>query len=310
MASEGDEPGKIMENLTAYGLTKMEFLDSSGNDLEAIEAFDRLFTSEFSKSGPVATQTREFALTKMKTALEHAIATGKITRAQNESAFEPHVAMYVNALMSMTDSVIDQQNYVRQFYHEMNKAHLYRAIGHSKTGLKILSGLETCGLDSTEQQQLNHWKSVFKMDLVMEIKGSEVLDTLIRIDTTSYIVPKPTRLSNYFSGTRINSLYDITYSDCENGRSAQAVKKQAEFALYPNPAQDQVTILLNHSSAAGGNSELIFHNAEGKLMLKTHFKETENTHKTVTISDWKPGIYVYKYTTQDGKLFTGKLIVN
>jgi len=246
----------------------------------------------------------------MKTAVENAFATGKITRQDNANGFEPHVAMYVNALMYMSDSVIDASNYVQQYYHEMDKAHLFRIAGHSEISQNILSGLENCGLDSTEQQHLNHWKAIFERDLITEELGTEMLDTMIVIDTVNYTVPQPLELNAYSFGAKINGLYDIAYPNCDYYNSKMLrTEIKPEFALYPNPATDVVYIALNHVSESGGTSTLTFQNAEGKLIHRTAFRETEGTEKTIDVSDWKPGVYIYKYTIQNGKVFTGKLIV-
>lgn len=300
-----------LDDAVLYGMNVMELNDSLGDDLEAIETFDAVFSSELSKSDSVSRYWLDFTLHHMKSAVENAFSTGKLTRAGNANAFNKYVGKYAKALMYMTDSIIDEYNYTAQYYHEMNKAHLYRLIGHPDLGMNILTALENCGLDSAEQQHLNYWKTQFAVDLVAEEIGQAILDTVIIIDTTGYLPALPLQLNEYYFGARINTLFDIEYPNCGYYTTDKMLKEEStpEFALFPNPADDIVNIVLNHSMAAGTSSTLVFQATDGKVVYNTSFTETENSVRTINVSAWKTGVYLYKYTIASGKTYMGKLVV-
>lgn len=300
-----------LDSAVVHAINLMELNNSLGNDLEAVEIFNDVFNSGLSKTDTIAGYWLDFSLNHMKSAIENAFATGRLTTEGNISSLDNHVAMYVNALMYMTDSIIDEYNYVPQFYHEMNKAHLFRLIGHSDIGLNILTGLESCGLDSAEQQHLNYWKTEFAKDLVIDAIGLDAIDTTIVIDTANYNLPLPLVLNEYYFGARINSLYDIAFPNCNFYTPDKILNEisKPEFAIYPNPADDIVNIVLNHTMTSGSSSTLVFQALDGKEVYRVSFTDTENTTKTVNLSGFKTGVYLYKYTTTDGKTYTGKLVV-
>lgn len=300
-----------LDSAVIYAMKLMELNDSLGNDLEAVEVFNDIFNNGLSKTDTIAGYWLDFSSHHMKSAIENAFATGRLTKEANTLSFDNYVAMYVNALMYMTDTIIDEYNYMSQFYNEMNKAHVFRLIGHSDIGLNVLTGLESCGLDSAEQHYLNYWKTEYAKDLVIDEIGLEAIDTIIVIDTAIYKLPLSLDLNEYFFGARITSLYDITYPNCSfytPGKMLNEVSKPG-FALYPNPADEIVNIVLNHPMTSGSSSTLVFQALDGKVVYSTSFTETENTTKTVNVSAFKTGVYLYKYTIAGGKTYMGKLVV-
>lgn len=300
-----------LDDAVLYAVGLMELNDSLGNDLEAIEIFGDVFSSGLIKSDSTSRYWLDFSLHHMKSAVENAFSTGKLGKENNVAGFSKHVSKYVHALMYMSDSIIDAYNYVQQFYNEMNKAHLFRLIGHSDIGLNILTGLEACGLDSAEQLYLNYWKTEYAKDLVIAEIGMDAIDTTIVIDTANYNLPVPLVLNEYYFGAQINSLYDIIYPNCEYYTPNKMMKEESkpEFALFPNPADDMVNIVLNHSMTAGNTSTLVFQATDGRVVFKATYTETENSMKTISVSAWKTGFYLYKYTIASGKTYTGKLVV-
>lgn len=300
-----------LDSAIINAMRKMELFDSLANDLEAVEIFNDVFTSGLSKTDSIAGYWLRFSLHHMKSALENAFSNGKISRENNTTKFEEHVTMYSNALMYMTDTIIDESNYISQFYHEMNKAHLFRLIGHSEIGLNIMDGIENCGLDSSEQQYLNYWKTEYTKVLIFDEIGVNALDSNIIIDTANYNLPIPLVFNQYYFGAQINGLFDIAYPNCEYYTPDKMLKEfnKPEFAIFPNPADELVNIILNQSMSNGTTSKLVFQSTDGKIVLATTYNETENALKTINVSSWNPGIYLYKYTIANGKTFMGKLVV-
>lgn len=289
-----------MERMTAY--------DSSGNDLEAVERFNEVYTSDVDVSDALTRSYLWFAFDQMKSSLENAFAHGQITRVQNNTAFEPHVAMYVNALMRLSDGEITAANYETQFYHEIDKAHVFRVIGHSGIGLNILTELEACGLDSAEQAELNHWKTVFTEDLLLEQIGVQALDTTIVIDTTGYLQPALT-VNGFSFGAVINDLNDITYPNC--GFFQARDKKWAlndELTAFPNPAAGEVTIQWNGRFAEGDGTLTILQ-ADGRAVFSKTIATSEAMALKVNVSNWNAGMYLLRFVKPNGKTATVQLIV-
>jgi|GEM_PF-2153932 len=296
-----------LDDAIAYGMQRMTAYDSLGNDLEAVEHFNEIYTNELDLSDSLTNYLAWFTLGQMKSSLENAVGYGHITAADNAAEFEEHVAMYVHALMVLSDSVITEDNALVQFYHEIDKAHLFRVIGHSQTGLNILTELEYCGLDSVQQSQLNYWKTEFAKDLVIDVIGQLALDSVIVIDTADYIQPVPLMVSAYSFGARINGLNDISYPNCHfYGRSAKKVNKQG-FALYPNPAAEEVFIGLKPVKVPGACAIVIVQ-SDGRIVYAQSVASTEKTVR-IDVSGWQPGAYTVKCTNPDGQVDTGKLIV-
>jgi len=289
-----------MELMTSY--------DSLGNDLQSLERFNEVFASDVNPKDSLTRNYLWFAFDHMKTTLENAFTDDQITKAQNKCEFEPHVAMYANALRLMTDSVINDENYKTQFYHEIDKAHLFRVIGQPQIGLNILQELEFCGIDSVEQAQLNDWKTLFSEDIIVRQIGIDAIDSTIVIDTTSYIVPE-LNVNQYSFGAVINSLNDIQYPNCDFFHSKELIQKRnaKQLNLYPNPATESVTVSV--ISDVDGLGLLSFETADGRKVHSKGVDIINNVEYNVNISNWNPGIYLVTLTYADGKQLTKRLVV-
>ncbi len=75
------------------------------------------------------------------------------------------------------------------------------------------------------------------------------------------------------------------------------------FNIYPNPAQNQITINTN-------NTEIMFvtiYDLTGKVMLKNAY--TGKNNATINIDSFLPGVYVVKINCKNGALYTNKINV-
>lgn len=296
-----------LDDAIVAGMEKMTSYDSLGNDLEAVERFNEVFTSDVDLSDSLTNQLLWFTISHMKSSLENAVAHGQITIGQNTTAFETHVAMYTDALMQLSAQEIDEYNYVSQFYHEIDKAHLLRVIGHSDKGLNILNGLEACGLDSAQQAHLNYWKQEFEKDLVIEEIGFTAIDSVIVIDTSAYLDPALV-INAYSFGAVINNLNDIQYPNCSFFEHRDKKIGFGSMQVFPNPATDEVRISLNHPMMEG---EGIFQiqQADGRAVLTKKIDTNEATGITLSVADWNPGVYQIKYRSPNGVVSTAQLVV-
>lgn len=296
-----------LDDAIVAGMEKMTSYDSLGNDLEAVERFNEVFTSDVDLSDSLTNQLLWFTISHMKSSLENAVAHGQITIGQNTTAFETHVAMYTDALMQLSAQEIDEYNYVSQFYHEIDKAHLLRVIGHSDKGLNILNGLEACGLDSAEQAHLNYWKQEFEKDLVIEEIGFTAIDSVIVIDTSAYLDPALV-VNAYSFGAVINNLNDIQYPNCSFFEHRDKKIGFGSMQVFPNPARDEVRISLNHPMMEG-EGILQIQQADGRTVLTKKIDTNEATGITLSVADWNPGVYQIKYRSPNGVVSTAQLVV-
>jgi hypothetical protein len=289
-----------MELMTSYDSV-------NGNDLQALARFNEVFAGDVNPYDSLTRNYLWYTFDHMKTTLENAYAHGQLQVNTNATDFEPEVAMFVNALMLMTDSVIDEENYLTQFYHEIDKAHLFRVIGRSDVGLNILTELESCGLDSAEQAHLNHWKTVFSEDLVIEQIGLNALDTTIVIDTTGYISPSVS-VNAFRFGAQINTLNDILYPNCNYFNTREDKLGMNSMNLYPNPATSEVTIKFNHPLMVGEGT-LVIQQADGRIVYTKTIDSNESVGLTIRVADWNAGVYQVRYQSPEGVVSTAQLIV-
>jgi hypothetical protein len=289
------------------GMEKMTSYDSLGNDLEAVERFNEIYTSDIDLTDSLTYELVWFTLEQMKSSLENAIARGQIAVVENTSGFESHVSMYANALMKLSASEIDESNYLNQFYHEIDKAHLMRVIGHSDIGFNILTELEACGLDSAQQAHLNYWKQEFEKDLVIEEIGFTAIDSVIVIDTSAYLDPALV-VNAYSFGAVINNLNDIQYPNCSFFEHRDKKIGFGSMQVFPNPATDEVRISLNHPMMEG-EGILQIQQADGRTVLTKKIDTNEATGITLSVADWNPGVYQIKYRSPNGVVSTAQLVV-
>ena len=81
--------------------------------------------------------------------------------------------------------------------------------------------------------------------------------------------------------------------------------KQAEaqdYIIYPNPAEQTVTIKSNDGSIA---DEVVFYNLQGNKVLQN---TPEQSSTTIDLGDLKSGVYIIRITS-DERLFNKKILV-
>ena len=79
-----------------------------------------------------------------------------------------------------------------------------------------------------------------------------------------------------------------------------------QFKAFPNPAYDQVTVLLTGQFE---NATLTLSDVTGKLIFE---QELENNHPLyhLNLTDYRAGVYLLTVRLEDGTVRTEKLIVN
>jgi len=92
-------------------------------------------------------------------------------------------------------------------------------------------------------------------------------------------------------------LYPINPQDeCDYTVGIETEIASSEFSIYPNPAQDQLTIELN----VAGNKTVEITNMNGQVIEKLNFSETSNQ---VSISALPAGVYFVKFQNGSAKRF-------
>jgi hypothetical protein len=306
--SEIEQDSIRLDDAIVAAMQKMTSYDSLGNDLDALERYGEIYNSDVDAADSLTRNYLWFAFDHMKSTLEQAFTQNQITYTANESNFEEHVALFVDALRMMTDSVITSENYLTQFYHEIDKAHLFRVIGQTQIGLNILNELEYCGIDSTEQAELNHWKNVFSEDLVVEQIGNAALDSVIEIDTTGYILPD-LQVNQFSFGAIINDLNNISYPNCDyyNTREKDILASQS-LQLYPNPANSDVMISLSRD-VAKGMGELVIYQTDGRKVFTGNIDTNDTMLFSIKVSNWNKGVYSVKFIDSKGIVYHKQLVV-
>jgi len=83
------------------------------------------------------------------------------------------------------------------------------------------------------------------------------------------------------------------------------LNKQVEgqdYIIYPNPAEQTVTIKSNNGSIA---DEVVFYNLQGNKVLQT---TPEQSITTIDLGGLKSGVYIIRITSE-GRMFNKKILV-
>ena len=92
-------------------------------------------------------------------------------------------------------------------------------------------------------------------------------------------------------------LYPVDPQDeCDYTVGIETEIASSEFSIYPNPAEDVLTIELN----AIGNKTVEITNMNGQVVEKLNFSETKNQ---VSISNFQAGVYFVKIHNGSAKRF-------
>lgn len=288
----------------------MENYNPDGNDLQAISDFNEIFKNDLDITSFTNSFFLKYSLDLMKNAIENAVINGKITEYVVKNTYETNIKYYVNALMKMTNDVIDSNNCRDQFYNEINKAHLFRMMGMTHKGNSILNELEKCGLDSLEQSNLNYWKKVYEKDSIEYQIGINVLDSVIVIDTSNYITPEDIVINQFRFGSDISNINEILYPNCSYYKKSklEILTTANQVFAYPNPSNN--TIVFKVSGLVKKlNANITIFGIDGKILFQNNSPSTLDELGNINVSEWNNGLYTYKITFSNGELANGNFVV-
>lgn len=127
-------------------------------------------------------------------------------------------------------------------------------------------------------------------------------------------LPKSISLSKYASDNNVmiklvavsnggNSIFVDNINIGEYALSTQSIKSNMAFTMYPNPAQNAVTI---NPSIEGGNYKVSVQEITGRLLLQQNLSRAD---RTLNVSDLPNGAYIITVSS-NGVRWSQKLIIN
>jgi hypothetical protein len=303
-----------LDSALNYALGKTELWDSTSNDLLAIALFHNILTTQFTQQqlqDSLVMHILDFTFQEMKRTVEHSITNSLNTPAQNESAFNSSIQLYVDVLNILTqEDTITNSNYVRCFNLELDKAHLFRMLGNTLMALDIIKNIDLCPLDSLEQVIINEWKFLFEEELNRKEKGWLGYGTqIIFTDVSNYDVPNPTQISNSYFGSIINSPSSVTFRSCNVGNMTPEngmLNDSTIFRIYPNPSQGYFSVDYGINEEQVG--ELIIFNLEGREIERFKLNSSSNS-MSFEIKNLATGMYVYRFIINDLTKDHGKIVI-
>jgi len=294
-----------MEDAVESTIALSERADSTQNDLEACALFEEILTYDFKTINKQTRWLIEYTYEYMKHTVQHTFSTGKICQADNSSTFHPALDQYVDVINFLSSPSITDGNYVKQFYLEMDKAHVFHLVGNTVLGLDVLYNMELCGVDSIEQAHLNHWKFEYEQFFAKQAFGldAEGLDTNW-VDTSSYILPIPQDYGQF--GSTITGRNSVDFNDCSGPKTKLDDEDSQSFVLYPNPSDGQLTIV--YDLPEGSIGEVQVHGIDGKLVYRYSCFEGHIVD-VIDISSVESGIYTYSYLIDGVVSGNGKVVI-
>ncbi|MFT5821645.1 MAG: hypothetical protein ACI8ZM_002899 [Crocinitomix sp.] len=325
----GEGAGDYMPDITLTGEVNPMRLDTAiavataatalwnplGSDLTAITLFHDILMHSYTPQ-ELADKRIQYLLNEayngMKFTIGHAIADSVILESHNGSGFSAPIQKYVDVLNTLTnEDTISKAQYFKRFNLEMDKAHLFRMVGHTDMGLNILKNTNFCILDSSEQAVLNKLMFVFEEDMAKEQFGSAAygLDTVFT-DISGYHEPTASQATEFYFGSVINSLTSITYRTCTGTKSPESITEDDdafEFALYPNPSNGMMTISYNVPTE--GENRITIYTMDGKEVFTSLLKSGRYSEQ-IDISHVQSGIYLYKISLNNLPAEVGRISIS
>jgi len=83
---------------------------------------------------------------------------------------------------------------------------------------------------------------------------------------------------------------------------------QTGFVVYPNPVKNDL-FFVSLSGIEEAKVQISLHDLLGRNMLKTEYMTNSNNRIQISTTHLKPGVYMLNISTQSGKSFTQKLII-
>lgn len=85
----------------------------------------------------------------------------------------------------------------------------------------------------------------------------------------------------------------------------KSIDKDSKVKAYPNPVQEKVTIeFINHSQSNSGKVEIM--DLSGRVVLLSTYSDKKFKFE-LDVKSLENGIYLYKVSTSDGQIFSGKI---
>lgn len=98
----------------------------------------------------------------------------------------------------------------------------------------------------------------------------------------------------------------IGKKDITNAEVVEEINKEFDFNLYPNPAEDKLTLTMN--SGLEQSIELKLTDINGKTLIQTKLEENRNRH-ILNTSSLNSGVYFVTLKGDDQTAVTRKLII-
>jgi hypothetical protein len=302
-----------LDSAIAFATESTTLWDPLASDLSAITTFHEILTYNYSASELADKRVRYLlneAYHGMKFTIGHAIADSVILESDNQGSFSAPIQKYVEVLNMLThEDTITSDVYFSRFNLEMDKAHLFRMIGHTDKGLDILQNTNLCVLDSMEQLVLNQWMFVFEEEMAKQIIGPTAygVDT-VYTDISGYYTPTGSQATEYYFGSVINSVSSVTYRTCVGSKTPETIEEigNYQFTVYPNPSNGFMTI--SYEVPTEGNNRITIYTIEGKEIFSTNLKGGRYT-ENLDLSFVETGIYIYKLSLNDVPTEVGRISI-
>ncbi len=307
--SGGTFDGIDLDSALVCAASQMEIYNALGDDNNAIQFFHEILMSPLDRSNSEIRWRMEWGRYNMKSAMENLFLTNELSPTGNDDFFEAPVALYVDVLNAMTDTVLTDSTYKSQFYLELDKGQLFRTIGNPLMAKHIYMHLDDCQLDSIEQSVLNNWRaavdlelSLFEQYVIQDISPDSLS---YEVDTTGYAIPESYTSSDYYFGLWIDSPNSVTFVNCgDHPVYKSATASTNSMILYPNPTKDLVTIEVDKP----GIYHLEILDLSGRMMFKSMLNFSDNMKSNLELPTLLArGSYVIKMESDDG-IYINQLI--
>lgn len=306
---------KKLDDWIGDAMKDSELYDSTGNNATSIELLKDILTYDFSDT--TYDDERDeielallYAYYQMKYILHNSFENGDITEDDNVEEFETSVGYFVEAINVKSDLLDNPSHKQLRFAHEMDKAHLFRLIGHRDIAIDILENAEKCDLDSLDQAFLNKWKFIFEEEVeIIEYGYEAYLTDTVFTDSSGYTVPRGQSISEYEFTSTIYSVDSIVYTDgCSRKPEIfEEATDEISLKIYPNPSQDVFNI--EYYIPEESNGEISIYSVDGKI-IKIISCFTGHNYLPVDFSKNARGVYLYTLTVDGKHQQSGKMILN
>lgn len=102
--------------------------------------------------------------------------------------------------------------------------------------------------------------------------------------------------------------YQYKESDKPTGIENGKTDDHSEISIYPNPANDLITVELNND-LSGKNLQMQMYSSDGKLMLSNFYKESSGKIY-LNLTDYPEGNYILRILTENKNIVIKKLIIS